>query len=729
RADYLAVDKTGAVNAFINIGKSNVISGIHWNGAGQIANGFGSSDIAIRDMTGDGRADYLQWSKTGEVEGYLNYRTEHEGQPGWAHTIFFDEGISGKPSSYNRLADFNGDGKVDYAQISDNGAVTLWLNKGQADTSVTGDGVHLADLNGDGLDDYVWLAANAAPTLYLNGGRAQDGQAWSWYPANGGKEVATGAGAPRGQIVFADIDPKSGAIILYKNGGPQAKGDWLWIPANKGKPIATGLGPGKNVRLADMDGDGKANYLILGPRGEASLYLNKGEKTRGWNWVAYNDGKPIATGIGFDPDHVQFKDINVVYANHGPQQGGRWLWIPMNNAKPIATGVGVVGADVRWGRMEKNHRYSYLAVSPDTGALRAWLNGCNELSPQTEGSGSGSGSSGGTGIGNPQHTGSTNPSNPSATSGDSGSSPGDANNPGGSGNGGSGGNEGNGSGGGAVNSGSEFASPSNEPPPNGESLTGEYLGGGQEIPAVGLSALGLATVGIPAIVSLTPFAITAQNDLTTAYEALKALTEGAATAGGVLAAASAVDIAAKDFASISQQAKLWDLNSLSDGLKGEAQQQQKALQDAAKSLSDLVPRLGGCGATVKRSDSCPIVFKSDAETVGGNSAVIPLTWFTQGNVPELPPFLTPTSGSSSSGSGGSSGSTLPGGLPYPSGGLRSLGLPNKGAAAINGLKPYAISTQNAVSKALGLLNGLSGGASTSGADAAAAVDYLATAAS
>ena len=434
----------------------------------------------------------------------------------------------------------------------------------------------------------------------------------------------------------------------------------------------------------------------------------------------------------------------------------------MNNAKPIATGVGVVGADVRWGRMEKNHRYSYLAVSPNTGALRAWLNGCNELSPQTGGSGSGSGSSGGTGTGNPQHTGSTNPSNPSATSGDSGSSPGDADNPGGSGNGGSGGNEGNGSGGGPGNSGSESASPSNESPPNGESLTGEYLGGGQEIPAAGLSALGLATVGVPAIVSLTPFAITAQNDLTTANEALKALTEGAATAGGVLAAASAVEIAAKgqslslvcdcrtswltknvadsglvDFGSLSKQAKLWDLNFLSDGLKGEAQQQQEALQDAAKSLSDLVPRLRGCGATVKRSDSCPTVFKSAAETVGGNSAVTPLTWFTQGNVSELPPFLAPTSGSgsgsasgsSSSGSGGPSGSTLPGGLPFPIGGLRSLGLPNKGAAAINGLKPYAISAQNAVSKALGLLNGLSGGASTSGADAAAAVDSLATAAS
>lgn len=131
-----------------------------------------------------------------------------------------------------------------------------------------------------------------------------------------------------------------------------------------------------------------------------------------------------------------------------------------------------------------------------------------------------------------------------------------------------------------------------------------------------------------------------------------------------------------------------------------------------------------------------------------------LTWFTLGNEPELPPFLIPTSGSSpssggssstsggpGSGSGGSAsgsgsggpngfgGSTLGGGLPFPKGGLHGLGLPTRGATAINGLKPYAISTQNAVSKALGLLNGLSSGASTAAADVSAAADSLAAATS
>lgn len=196
------------------------------------------------------------------------------------------------------------------------------------------------------------------------------------------------------------------------------------------------------------------------------------------------------------------------------------------------------------------------------------------------------------------------------------------------------------------------------------------------------------------------------------------------------------------------------MNSFSSGLKGEAQKEQKALQDTAKSLSDLVPGLRGCATTLKRSDSCPVLFTSAAGTVGGKSAVTALTWFTLGNEPELPPFLIPTSGSSpssggssstsggpGSGSGGSAsgsgsggpngfgGSTLGGGLPFPKGGLHGLGLPTRGATAINGLKPYAISTQNAVSKALGLLNGLSSGASTAAADVSAAADSLAAATS
>lgn len=100
------------------------------------------------------------------MTGYLNYRTEKEGQPGWAPTgdLKSVAGGVGRSSAWCRLADLNGDvsklvvfqslltvmqGKDDYIVLGDKGEVDVYINKGTADTSVVGDGVRLADLNGD----------------------------------------------------------------------------------------------------------------------------------------------------------------------------------------------------------------------------------------------------------------------------------------------------------------------------------------------------------------------------------------------------------------------------------------------------------------------------------------------------------------------------------------------------------------------------------------------------
>lgn len=58
-----------------------------------------------------GRADYILWGEKGALTGYLNYRTEKEGQPGWSSTGAMGSIAAGlgKPSSYCRLADLNGD--------------------------------------------------------------------------------------------------------------------------------------------------------------------------------------------------------------------------------------------------------------------------------------------------------------------------------------------------------------------------------------------------------------------------------------------------------------------------------------------------------------------------------------------------------------------------------------------------------------------------------------------
>ncbi|KAI4198895.1 MAG: hypothetical protein LQ350_004960 [Teloschistes chrysophthalmus] len=722
RLDYLVKNSNGDIDAYLNIGQDNTIEGIQWIGAGHIAAGFGTDEISIADINGDGRADYILWGDKGALTGYLNYRTEKEGQPGWASTGAMGSVAAGlgKPSSYCRLADINGDGKADYIILRDDGSGDIYLNNGEADASVVGDGVRLASLSGkhNGLDDYVWLGPNAAVTLYVNGGYSADGKDWVWYPINKGDEIANGAGAKRDQIIFADIDgdgkedfcivdPKTGALTLYKNGGQQPDGSWGWVPTGL---IFNGIGgPGKAVRLADMDGDGKADYMLLKPNGATVLYLNNGEKPGGWKWVVYNDEVPIASGIGFTRDHVQFKDIDgdgkadyigvnqldgstIVYVNKGPNPNspGLWAWVPMNDAKPIASGVGAVGADVRLGRIEKTNRYSYFALAPNTGALRAWKNGCDELSqvphaPGNSGGSSGSGSGSGNDSGN-NGSGSDSGNNGSGNgSGNNGSGNDSGNN--GSGNNGSGNN-------GSGNSGSGNSGS------GGNNGSGVYLDGGLAIPDNGLGGLGLPIDGIPALTGVQPYAITAQNDLTTAIQAVNGLISGHPTPGAVSAAADAVNTAIQDLGSLATSTKGWNSGSFDPSSATAVQQNQAALQAAAGSLTSILPALRACSNSPA---TCGSTFSDAAKALGDGSTS--LNFFgsnaSSGN--------SDNSGSASGSGGPGEHQTLGGGLQFPEGGLGGLGLPTRETPSIDALKPYAITTQNALGKAIDLLKGLLSG--------------------
>ncbi|KAL9059935.1 MAG: hypothetical protein Q9206_001254 [Seirophora lacunosa] len=720
RPDYLVKNSKGGLDAYLNIGKPKTIQGIEWKPAGHIAQGTGTSDVVLADINGDGRADYLTWTSKGGLTGYLNYRTEKEGQPGWAPTGALGSvaGGVGRSSAWCRLADLNGDGKADYIVLGDRGEVEAFINKGTADTSVVGDGVRLADLNGDGFDDYIFLEPNAAVRLYINGGEQSDGQNWVWVPFDSFNEIANGAGAKREEIIFADMDgdgkddfvivnPKTGALTLYKSGGQQPDGKWGWIPAGE---IATGLGgPGTAVRLADLDGDGKADYIQLGDNGEARLYLNGGPMAGGgWNWRPYNDFKNIADGIGFTRDHVQFKDIDgdrradyigvdqldghiIAFRNLGPKPGG-WGWTAMNDGKKIADGIGAAGADVLWGRLEKTNRYSYVGVSPNSGALRAYKNGCTKLSPATDSSGPGQGSPG---------------SGDSGSGSNSGSSGGSGGPSGGDGSGGNGpGGNGPGDGSGSGNPGSDAAT---------------YITGGLLIPLAGLASLNLPTKGVPALTSLRPYAITVQNDVAAAQKAVENLKKSKPTSAGVSTAADVVEKAAKDLEALSAQVDQIDTASFDPSTASAIEQQQNDLRDASRSVSEAYPRLRGC---VSSPSACDSVFTGVLATLTSAAVTAPVVYFGSKGVDPQSSNGQSTPGGSGSGGSGSGGSEsggpgglggsggcnpispLRGGLPLPSGGLGSLGLPRLGTAAVTALRPFAITAQRTLGAAADLLCGL-----------------------
>ncbi|KAH6949082.1 SGNH hydrolase-type esterase domain-containing protein, partial [Fusarium avenaceum] len=394
RADYVYIGEGGSLKHHINTGSPGGRD-VLFHAMGGIATG------AVRDisklMNGDGRDDYLIWDEDGGLTGFLNQPTNNEGVPlfvnqGPAKTVA--DGIKKKPSTI-RLADMDGDGKDDYVYIGEHGALSVWYNRGSTDDSMAIDGLRFADIDGDGVDDYVWLdPKSGAATVYLNAGvNDADSLGWSWKPLNSGKPISIG-GVPASQVMFGDIDgdglddyldldATTGELKAYINLGEER--DWKFRAIDT---IASGLGPGKRVRIADIDGDGRDDYIFLKDNGGTTIYRNIYAPE-----VSVDKYAPMpdadASGINQSPDEIDFVDLNgdgkADYVWTSRLDGRVKVWYNNYPNKPtwkeageIAGGVGTSGANIRYVKLQSTGRHDYVAVDPGTGAIGAWLNGCGD---------------------------------------------------------------------------------------------------------------------------------------------------------------------------------------------------------------------------------------------------------------------------------------------------------------------------------------------------------------
>ena len=91
--------------------------------------------------------------------------------------------------------------------------------------------VHFADLNGDGRAEYLWVGPNGEVTAYYNNGYTgndaiTDGNHVDLIQAG---QIASGIGGIRAEIRFADLNgdgradylwvQRDGSVIAYLNGG------------------------------------------------------------------------------------------------------------------------------------------------------------------------------------------------------------------------------------------------------------------------------------------------------------------------------------------------------------------------------------------------------------------------------------------------------------------------------------------------------------------------------
>ncbi|MFJ8859622.1 hypothetical protein ACIRD8_14430, partial [Streptomyces sp. NPDC102451] len=154
-------------------------------------------------------------------------------------------------------------------------------------------------------------------------------------------------------------------------------------------------------RFADINGDGRADYLNVNDDSSVQAWLNGGPNPKeptgsSSNWLWYPQGT-IASGVGatgtrvrFAPlygtrsadyvllgsgDGVNYDSSAQVWQNGGPNPkepaGSDWLWHPGGT---VASGVGVDGARIQFADLNNDGRADYLDVDPQNGATRAWIN-------------------------------------------------------------------------------------------------------------------------------------------------------------------------------------------------------------------------------------------------------------------------------------------------------------------------------------------------------------------
>jgi hypothetical protein len=239
--DIISVDAKGRARAWMNKGLGK------WESIGEISPGFPDVDLSdsrieFADVNGDKRADYLIIYGGGAVKAYLNngnLPNPVEGQRIWQEGITISPGV-GEPGRKVRFADLNGDGYADFLVLYDGGAAKAWINN-----------------------------KNIPPK---NGERI-----WSE-----GQTVATGVGEPGSKIQFADLtgDGKADYIVQYAGGAAKAYRNLGKIPDGAGRKwgsmgtVATGVSPQGPVRYADLNGDGKADYLVAFGGGAVNAYIN-----------------------------------------------------------------------------------------------------------------------------------------------------------------------------------------------------------------------------------------------------------------------------------------------------------------------------------------------------------------------------------------------------------------------------------------------------------------------
>ncbi|WP_158306854.1 FG-GAP repeat domain-containing protein [Amycolatopsis sp. BJA-103] len=242
----------------------------------------------------------------------------------------------------------------------------------------TGETRHGSSLSGDARAEIVALQGDGTATAWFNArGFAE--------PPWGGdsKKIATGLGAPNtvrmadldgdGRKEFISVQP-NGDIVAWYNALGFAEMPW----GGDSKKIGVGFTDPSRVFFADLSGDGKAEIIVLQPDGVLTAWYN----ALGFEAMPWGASKTIGTGFS-DPARIRFADLSgdgkAEIMSIQPD-GTITAWynalgfetMPWGAAKTVGTGF-TEPSRVLFADISGDGKAEIVTVQPD-GTVTAWYN-------------------------------------------------------------------------------------------------------------------------------------------------------------------------------------------------------------------------------------------------------------------------------------------------------------------------------------------------------------------
>ncbi|KAL2785319.1 SGNH hydrolase-type esterase domain-containing protein [Aspergillus keveii] len=283
------------------------------------------------DVNADGRDDFICIGPEGNMYVSINRGNPNPLSPQVFEYVgtYMTNPQPGRSQTHVRLGDIDGDGRLDYCLIADNGDISCWRNGWINDTPeywqplgvvFTGknmgniDGVRLVDINGDHRADWLYVHGDGSVETWTSS-RGYDKSLRPFWRDSGRTHAGMGEVGARERVLFGRMTHSGRADYLVQqwveddarihlhwwrndgSGGTQLKADgdfycdmtgdkmddYIWVSDTGNYQIFRNIGQlpdwgqegwvftqewdRKRVRIADVDGDGKCDIIYLAENG------------------------------------------------------------------------------------------------------------------------------------------------------------------------------------------------------------------------------------------------------------------------------------------------------------------------------------------------------------------------------------------------------------------------------------------------------------------------------